>query len=70
MEKKRKEIKEKKEAAKESAEKIAQKPKTPHQEMVSQPGEKIAVEKIETEKKAEIMKEHKQPVANGKKEVK
>ena len=38
--------------------------------MVSQPGEKIAVEKIETEKKAEIIKEHKQPVANGKKEVK
>lgn len=71
IEKRKKEIKEKKEVEKEAAEKIAQKPKTPHQEMVSHPAEKIATEKAETEKKAEIMKEHKQPVANEKsKEVK
>ena len=61
IEKKRKETKEKKEEAKKEAEKIAEKPKTPHQEMVSQPAEKIVTEKNETEKKAEILKEHKQP---------
>lgn len=71
MEKKKEEVKNKKEAEKEAKEKVADKPKTPHQQMIPDPKEKIASEKANTEKKAEIMKEHKQPVANGKsKEIK